>query len=331
MTTSATPCATVTDTSADDHGVQPDQAGRRLPATSFTPLVSATSLALVLTLFGLALRVTLRPLTDPDLWWHLRMGAELTHGLGLRPDAVMDPIRDRLVGADAMASRTGTEQPVRPLRPPGRGMAVWRDAARHRGAAVPGLPSACIACRCGDGDRRQPGGNVRNTRAPPATRFVRPDTRRNGCLAPDRQRCQTQVVAHPPDVGLGLQPRNVVYGVTGRCGGDAGHAHGRSPDRAASPTAVHASSPQHRGGWLDPRWAAALADPLRRRARFRLRHRVVPSVDTSPGSGNHVPRLRRLVLMWTRGQRIPTAHVGLLIVGLGWALLSERTVTLELP
>ena len=46
-------------------------------------------------------------------------GCRAAHGLGLHPDAVVDPLRDRLVGADAMASRAGTEQPVCPLRPPG--------------------------------------------------------------------------------------------------------------------------------------------------------------------------------------------------------------------
>ena len=35
-----------------------------------------------------------------------------------------------------------------------------------------------------------------------------------------------------------------------------------------------------------------------------------------------------VVLMWTRGKRVPWTHVGLLILALGWALLSARTVTL---
>src|SRR3954451_17554341 len=102
------------------------------------------------------------------------------------------------------------------------------------------------------------------------------------------------MVAHSLDVGLGLLPRNVVHGVIGRCGGNAGYAYRWSPDRAAGPAAVHDSSVEHRGGWLDPRWAAAPADPLRRGTRVRLRHRVVSSVNTSRGAGNHVCRLRML-------------------------------------
>jgi len=35
-----------------------------------------------------------------------------------------------------------------------------------------------------------------------------------------------------------------------------------------------------------------------------------------------------VVLMWTRGVRVPWTHVGLLILAMGWALLSARTVTL---
>lgn len=35
-----------------------------------------------------------------------------------------------------------------------------------------------------------------------------------------------------------------------------------------------------------------------------------------------------VVLMWTRGMRVPWTHVGLLILATGWALLSARTVTL---
>jgi len=35
-----------------------------------------------------------------------------------------------------------------------------------------------------------------------------------------------------------------------------------------------------------------------------------------------------VVLMWTRGMRVPWTHVGLLILAMGWALLSARTVTL---
>lgn len=35
-----------------------------------------------------------------------------------------------------------------------------------------------------------------------------------------------------------------------------------------------------------------------------------------------------VVLLWTRGSRVPWAHVGLLVLAMGWALLSARTVTL---
>ena len=35
-----------------------------------------------------------------------------------------------------------------------------------------------------------------------------------------------------------------------------------------------------------------------------------------------------VVLMWTRGKRVPWTHVGLLLLAMGWALLSARTVTL---
>ena len=35
-----------------------------------------------------------------------------------------------------------------------------------------------------------------------------------------------------------------------------------------------------------------------------------------------------VVLMWTRGRRVPWSHIGLLGMAMGWALLSARTVTL---
>jgi hypothetical protein len=35
-----------------------------------------------------------------------------------------------------------------------------------------------------------------------------------------------------------------------------------------------------------------------------------------------------IVLMWTRGKRVPWTHVALFVLALGWALLSARTVTL---
>ena len=52
-----------------------------------------------------------------------------------------------------------------------------------------------------------------------------------------------------------------------------------------------------------------------------------PSIrDAAPAMTYAVIAL--VVLMWTRGRRMPWTHVGLLILAMGWSLLSARTVTL---
>jgi hypothetical protein len=56
---------------------------------------------------------------------------------------------------------------------------------------------------------------------------------------------------------------------------------------------------------------------------------AAPSIrEAAPAMTFAVIVIAVVVLMWTRGSRVPWAHVGLLILAMGWALLSARTVTL---
>ncbi len=328
MTTSAASCATVTDKSADDRGVQPDQAGRRAPATSFARLVSATSLALVLTLCGLALRVTLRPLTDPDLWWHLRMGAELRTGWDFTqtqswtPFATASWVRTQWVPELAQSSlyaRFGL---------PG---VAWLYGVTL--LAIVGL--LYLVCR---------------RRASPAVAAIVTGVGlvgMSGTLAPRPQLVSFALILVATDAWL-------------RSASDA------KPRWWLIPlTWVWACS---HGMWFTgPLIGVAVTLGMlvdgRLTARRALQLFLIPLLSIAAGGFTPVgPQLLRtpfavgrvsgfvtewsapsihhlapattflvfacLVLMWTRGQRIPMAHVGLLIVGFGWALLSERTVTL---
>jgi hypothetical protein len=327
MTTSAAPRATLSDTSADDRGVQPDHAGRRSPATAFTWLVSAASLALVLTLFGLALRVTLRPLADPDLWWHLRMGAELrkswdfTQTQSWTPFATASWIRTQWlpeVAQSSLYARFGL---------PG---VAWLYGATL--LAIVGL--LYLVCR---------------RRASPAVAAIVTGISlvgMSGTLAPRPQLVSFALILVVTDAWLrtasDARPRWWLIPLTWvwAC------CHGMWFTGPLVGVAVTL------GMLIDGRVTA-------RRA---LRLFLIPLLSVAAGGLTPVgPQLLRtpfavgrvsgfvtewsapsihhlapattflvfacLVLMWSRGQRIPMAHVGLLIVALGWALLSERTVT----
>ena len=68
---------TTVETPYDSRGPGP---GAREGAASSSLLIRAVPVGLVLFMLAGVTRQALKPLTDPDLWWHLRMGGELRNG-----------------------------------------------------------------------------------------------------------------------------------------------------------------------------------------------------------------------------------------------------------